>query len=854
MKRAVSLFLALVLTLTIFPASSALAASQAYGEEVWLRSAPIGEGVVYSENIFWSAGYDKPRHEYVFTYSPGGGLPGGGLPFDPVPSPEPGNPAVPADPVPPVDEEIPDWLLTGSGTLSRLSYSAAGGGVVPVAAYGSSVCARLTASEAARYYESIGYRVVGAVNGDFYDTATGYPLGLLVSGGQLLSGASSYYAVGFRQDGSVVMGEPQLEITASTDTQSVKLASLNKPRVEKAGITMLTSDYRTDHATGDSVASQGVNVLASIVGGRASIGDALVLQVEEVAEDDQTRTLREDQVLLSGASNGYDVGLAFLRSLTPGQTVTVSFSTPDPAWNDVAEAVGALYQLVSNGQPNTDFEAVAAPRTAVGVTASGELILYAIDGRQSSHSMGASLGVLAQRMVELGCVTALALDGGGSTTALAALPDSATAKVLNSPSDMSERKVTNHIFLLAPGQATGVPGSIYLTADAPAVLAGRTVSFTAQLADTNYFPMDGAVTFEASAGEMNGSVLTAPLTGGVVTVTARYGAVSAQLNVLVLDEPATLSIQRGGSAITSLSVTPGQVVSLTADARYGHRPLEIGPSDLVWSADPAVGTIDENGVFTAALSPGTGTITASRGNVSASVSVTITAENPFVDTAGHWAASFLTNLYYRGVLTGVEVDGQLYAYPDKGVTRAEFSVLLARYMGLDVTDYALASLPFTDLGSTEAWAGDAIRAMYVLGIVNGTDPTHFSPQSPLTRAQTVTMLGRMLAVHEENEENEGGVPELPDVPLFPLDPNASYAPDAPAQPEPVPPEEPAVSESPAAADLTSFPDEGTVPPYAYPHFQTLVGMGVVGGIDGKLEPEAPMSRASVCKVLATLPE
>ena len=70
-----------------------------------------------------------------------------------------------------------------------------------MAAYGSSVCARLTASEAARYYEGLGYRVVGAVNGDFYDTATGYPLGILISAGQLLSGASSYYAVGFRQHG-----------------------------------------------------------------------------------------------------------------------------------------------------------------------------------------------------------------------------------------------------------------------------------------------------------------------------------------------------------------------------------------------------------------------------------------------------------------------------------------------------------------------------------------------------------------------------------------------------------------------------------------------------------------------------
>lgn len=851
MKRAISLFLSLVLVLALLPPSTALADSQAYGQEVWLRSAAIGDGVVYSENIFWSDGYNKPRHEYYFTYSPAGGLPD----LPPLTPTIPVGPDAPGESTPPADEDIPGWLLTnGTLSLSALSNSPGAGQVVPVAAYGSSVCARLTASEAARYYEGLGYRVVGAVNGDFYDTATGYPLGLLISAGQLLSGASSYYAVGFRQDGSAVIGEPQLEITASTDTQSVKLASLNKPRVDKAGITMLTYDYRTDHDTGPSVASDGVNVVAAIVGGRASIGESLTLRVEEVSEDANERVLRPDQVLLSGASNGYDVGLAFLRSLTPGQTLTVSFSTPDPAWNDVAEAIGALYLLVSDGQPITDFEAVAAPRTAVGVKANGDVVLYTIDGRQSSHSMGASLSVVARRMAELGCVTALALDGGGSTTALAALPDSASAKVLNSPSDKSERKVTNHILLLAPGQSTGVPGSIYLTANAPAVLAGHTVAFSAQLADTNFFPMSGSVSLEASGGDMVGNTLTAPPTGGVVTVTARSGGVSSQLDVLVLDEPETLSIQQDGAAAANLSVTPGQTVAFSAAATYRHRPLEISASDLVWTVEGDVGTVDENGLFTAALTPGTGTVTATRGSVSARVTVTVTAEDPFVDTQGHWASPYLTSLYYQGVLTGVEVNGQLFAYPDNGVTRAEFSVLLARYMGLNPEDYALAALPFTDLGSTEDWAGDAIRAMYVLGIVNGTDPTHFSPQSPLTRAQTVTMLGRMLGVQEENE---GGVPELPDVPLFPLDPNAPGAPDAPAQ-DPLPPDapdqpgEPVPSDTPAA-DLSQFADESAIPDYAYPHFQTLVGLGAVSGTAGRLDPEAAMTRAAVCKVLDTLP-
>ena len=54
--------------------------------------------------------------------------------------------------------------------------------------------------------------------------------------------------------------------------------------------------------------------------------------------------------------------------------------------------------------------------------ADGSLVLYTIDGRRKGYSIGASLTQVAQRMIELGCVTALSLDGGGSTTLCVTLP------------------------------------------------------------------------------------------------------------------------------------------------------------------------------------------------------------------------------------------------------------------------------------------------------------------------------------------------------------------------------------------------------------------------------------------------
>ncbi|UCH10193.1 MAG: phosphodiester glycosidase family protein, partial [Fidelibacterota bacterium] len=55
------------------------------------------------------------------------------------------------------------------------------------------------------------------------------------------------------------------------------------------------------------------------------------------------------------------------------------------------------------------------PRTAAGYTGDGDLILLVVDGRQD-ESRGVDLKELAEIMKQLGCVEALNLDGGGSST------------------------------------------------------------------------------------------------------------------------------------------------------------------------------------------------------------------------------------------------------------------------------------------------------------------------------------------------------------------------------------------------------------------------------------------------------
>jgi hypothetical protein len=55
------------------------------------------------------------------------------------------------------------------------------------------------------------------------------------------------------------------------------------------------------------------------------------------------------------------------------------------------------------------------PRTLAGITASGKVLMVAIDGRRPGHSVGASFEESAAVMKALGARDALNLDGGGST-------------------------------------------------------------------------------------------------------------------------------------------------------------------------------------------------------------------------------------------------------------------------------------------------------------------------------------------------------------------------------------------------------------------------------------------------------
>ena len=129
-----------------------------------------------------------------------------------------------------------------------------GGSVKPYLWYGENTLGDKTVFEtAASQVEAAGNRVLAGTNGDYFVLSTGQPVGIVISGGRLITSDDGNPALGFYEDGSAFFGMPQLQIDLQINGTQYRLSGINRP-IRKGGFYLYTADYRkSTEAAGETL-------------------------------------------------------------------------------------------------------------------------------------------------------------------------------------------------------------------------------------------------------------------------------------------------------------------------------------------------------------------------------------------------------------------------------------------------------------------------------------------------------------------------------------------------------------------------------------------------------------------------
>ena len=104
--------------------------------------------------------------------------------------------------------------------------------------------------------------------------------------------------------------------------------------------------------------------------------------------------------------------------------------------------------------------------------------MMVLDGRQLPRSAGGAMEEIAQIMLEAGCVQAVNLDGGGSTTYMSKPAGQDEIDVINVPSDGYERRVATSLVAISTAPPSTAFDSAIISSDYEYITAGTSMQFS----------------------------------------------------------------------------------------------------------------------------------------------------------------------------------------------------------------------------------------------------------------------------------------------------------------------------------------------------------------------------------------
>ncbi|MEQ1824090.1 MAG: phosphodiester glycosidase family protein, partial [Fimbriimonadaceae bacterium] len=318
---------------------------------------------------------------------------------------------------------------------------------------------------------------LAVINADFFPFGTqpsGDPLGLMVREGELLS-------LPYQNRSAFAWGKSKSFATGATSAQIQMKLGQGLP----IPIPQYNEECKPESLCLNTPAAgivkcigSGTHAIIRVREGAFKLGSKITGEVEQVVSG-QNITIPSGKCVLTGTGGS----TGEVTKLKAGEIVEITLGVAPFDWTKLEHAVGGGPNLVTRGLVsidaaaqsfNADFSEKRHPRTAVGRAADGDLLFVTIDGRQEL-SAGATMDELARVMQRLGCMDAINLDGGGSTTI------NILGLTLNRPSGGREREVANGICFYGKAPVVEQDG---MTINGPTTMVPKTTTYLKVLDST----------------------------------------------------------------------------------------------------------------------------------------------------------------------------------------------------------------------------------------------------------------------------------------------------------------------------------------------------------------------------------
>ncbi|WHY85881.1 phosphodiester glycosidase family protein [Neobacillus novalis] len=282
--------------------------------------------------------------------------------------------------------------------------------------------------------------------------------------------------------------------------------------------------------------------------------------------------------------------------------------------DQLQEALGGNAILVKNGQiyqtPQTGAD--KEPRTAVGIKGDGDVFFVVVDGRQEPYSSGISMPDLAQLMIDLGAVTALNLDGGGSSTFTTRELGGDKLEVDNQPSDRTERSVANSWLIVSKEPSDHLFDSAHIEPYDQSFTPGSTVVFSAKGRDKSMasatLPASGLTwkLSDESFGTINGNgKLLSNGKTGQLEIILNYQGNEVGKSIIEIAQPDEMHFT--GAELTAAK---NSETNLNLITKFQKRNVHWNAEDIDFDIPEGMGSIDESGVLRTVDKTVSGNITA----------------------------------------------------------------------------------------------------------------------------------------------------------------------------------------------------------------------------------------------------